>query len=202
MPVLSLKAVTEAGLTLHWLLLCFIASTLLVAAWQTMTHFSPSEYALETFDLDWRSHYDVLNVSDHASAKDIRKAYHMRILELHPDKTNNSVAASREFRKVVYSYEILSDYIDRCVYDNSLITGDSARLEVCMKAKVDIARAQADQDWKDYLAERKASRWQQEWRDITEETDEAEEEGLVPLMRETVFSVIFVIDKVRRGVMQ
>ncbi|ROW06905.1 hypothetical protein VMCG_04177 [Cytospora schulzeri] len=191
------------GIRLRWLLLGAFVTAFLVAGGYTITHGSPKEALSDLFefdfDVDWRSHYQVLNVSSYASSKEIRKAYHIRISQLHPDKTRDDAVTNREFRKVMDAYETLSDTIDRCIYDNSWIAGNRAMFVACTTAKAQIVRAKAEQDWKDFVADQKASKWRQDWKDNMEGTREAEEGSLLPLIREATYSVMVVIEDLRIG---
>ncbi|ROV91936.1 hypothetical protein VSDG_07644 [Cytospora chrysosperma] len=189
------------GVRLRWLLLGAFLSILLLAGGYMMAQGSPKEVLSDflDFDVDWRSHYQVLNVSSDASSKEIRKAYHIRISQLHPDKTHNDATTNREFQKVIDAYEILSDTIDRCIYDNSWITGNSTRLVACAKVKAQILQAKAEQNWEDFVAEQEASRWKQYWRESMEGTREGEVGSLLPLVQEAVYSIMVIIEDVQMG---
>jgi hypothetical protein len=60
--------------------------------------------------------YEVLGVSKTASTSEIRKAYHTRAKELHPDKNPGNEAA---FRTAAEAYQVLTDDSKRAIYDES-----------------------------------------------------------------------------------
>lgn len=183
---------------LKLLLLGAFVGTLLLAGGYLIAQGAPREALSDFLDfgIDWRSHYQVLHVSSYASSKEIRKAYRIRISQLHPDKTNNDATTNREFQKVMDAYEILSDNIDRCIYDNSWPAGNRAKFVACTNVKAEILQAKAKQDWEDFLAEQKASRWKQNWRESMEESREAEAGSLV---WEPAYSIMVIIEDVRMG---
>jgi len=65
--------------------------------------------------------YAILQLEDngpHITNATIRKAYHKRALEIHPDKfKGNSLIATQQFQKLKMAYEILSDKKVRAIYD-------------------------------------------------------------------------------------
>src|SRR5438552_6412569 len=65
------------------------------------------------------SHYDVLQVSPHASPEVIQAAYRVLARENHPD-VNPSVEAARRMLQVNAAYDILSDSQRRAQYDLQL----------------------------------------------------------------------------------
>lgn len=72
-----------------------------------------------------RNFYDVLGISEQASADDIRKAYRKKSLETHPDLNmtkGEGVRAQKEeeFKEVGNAYATLSDPQRRAFYDNTL----------------------------------------------------------------------------------
>ncbi|TBU30678.1 DnaJ-domain-containing protein [Dichomitus squalens] len=70
--------------------------------------------------------YDILGVSQNATADDIRKAYKLKALETHPDKLGPGAdekevaAAEAKFRDVRTAFDVLSDPAKRKAYDNGL----------------------------------------------------------------------------------
>jgi len=65
--------------------------------------------------------YKILGVTRGASTQAIKKAYRALARETHPDKQKGKdpEIASREFRRVVDAYEVLSDEASRRVYDQT-----------------------------------------------------------------------------------
>lgn len=60
--------------------------------------------------------YKVLGIKRNANAKEIKKAYRKKSLELHPDK-NPEEGAAEKFAEVARAYEVLSDDEKRRIYD-------------------------------------------------------------------------------------
>lgn len=199
----------HCAVILRWLLLGSILCTALAAAGYLLVQELPRQAVFSALDVDWRSHYEVLNVSYYASPREVRKAYHARVVQLHPDKATGggSGAAGSELQRVMDAYAVLSDSISRCIYDNSWVGGNGTRLAGCVKAKADVARVQARQDWEDFVEDRKASRWEKEWRRRAEEGrrrsgDGAEADGMVHLMQDIVYPLAVVIGRLRRGLLR
>ncbi|XP_070605093.1 dnaJ homolog subfamily B member 6-like [Erythrolamprus reginae] len=66
------------------------------------------------------NYYEVLGVSKHASADDIKKAYRQLALKVHPDKNpGNQEAAEKKFVEISKAYEVLSDTKKRDAYNQS-----------------------------------------------------------------------------------
>uniref|UniRef100_UPI00358E032D dnaJ homolog subfamily B member 9-like isoform X1 n=2 Tax=Myxine glutinosa TaxID=7769 RepID=UPI00358E032D len=63
-----------------------------------------------------RDPYAVLRVSQTATDRDIKKAFHHLAVKFHPDK-NKSPDAELRFREIVEAYEVLSDQGKRRAYD-------------------------------------------------------------------------------------
>jgi len=61
------------------------------------------------------SHYDLLEVSENATAQEIKKAFRDKAKRLHPDIAGDDAAA--EMRKLLSAYETLSDKNRRSEYD-------------------------------------------------------------------------------------
>lgn len=59
------------------------------------------------------SYYDILNVPVDASINDIKKAYHKKVLEEHPDKGGDTI----KFQEITNAYETLSEPEKRQKYD-------------------------------------------------------------------------------------
>lgn len=68
--------------------------------------------------------YDVLEVPMNASMNDIRRAYHRRAVQLHPDK-NKAPHAEAAFYDLSCAYQTLSDEKQRQLYDQELINRSS-----------------------------------------------------------------------------
>lgn len=73
-----------------------------------------------------RNLYDILGVTQNATADDLRKAYKLKALETHPDKLTPGAddqeiaAAEGRFRDVRTAFDVLSDPAKRKAYDNGL----------------------------------------------------------------------------------
>ena len=66
--------------------------------------------------------YDVLEVSQTATTEEIKRAYRRLVLRRHPD----AGGSNRAMRELLKAYRILSDPIQRQVYDQTLGYADSA----------------------------------------------------------------------------
>lgn len=71
------------------------------------------------------SYYDLLGVHPTATVSEIRKAYRLNALRLHPDRNNDNADATEAFQHLKAVYEILSDSDRREQYDTS---GPSANI--------------------------------------------------------------------------
>ncbi len=68
-----------------------------------------------------RSYYDILGVSSSADAATLRKAFHVKTMELHPDTTSlPQEEAAEKFQLVCEAYELLGDATKRGAYDKDL----------------------------------------------------------------------------------
>ncbi len=65
---------------------------------------------------DPKGYYAALGLKNTAQAVDIKKAYHLRAKELHPDH-NSSPDATVAFQSVVEAYRVLSDSDQKAFYD-------------------------------------------------------------------------------------
>ncbi|KAI9809693.1 MAG: hypothetical protein M1825_000125 [Sarcosagium campestre] len=75
--------------------------------------------------------YEVLGISETATADEVKSAYRKSALRYHPDKATPSTkaAATRKFQEVAFSYAILSDERRRKRYDLTGSTEESLDLE-------------------------------------------------------------------------
>ena len=62
------------------------------------------------------SFYEILGIEDNASTEEIKRAYHQRARELHPD-INSASEAETQFKAVNEAYETLSNPDTRAAYD-------------------------------------------------------------------------------------
>ncbi|GIL61992.1 hypothetical protein Vafri_16322 [Volvox africanus] len=69
-----------------------------------------------------RSFYDILGVTQSASARDIKSAYRKLAMKLHPD-VNKAPDAQQRFMEAKVAYETLSDSTQRAEYDRRLRMG-------------------------------------------------------------------------------
>jgi molecular chaperone DnaJ len=65
----------------------------------------------------FKDHYQVLAVPTSASTETIKKAFRGMAMKYHPDKHNNSTAATRKFTEIQEAYHILSDPRKRAAYN-------------------------------------------------------------------------------------
>jgi curved DNA-binding protein CbpA len=64
-----------------------------------------------------RDYYEVLGIAPSASAEEIRRAYHKRAFQCHPDRNQGGDEANKEMQEINEIYTILSDPITRREYD-------------------------------------------------------------------------------------
>jgi len=71
-----------------------------------------------------KTHYDVLELKQDATLKDIKKAYRKLAVQHHPDRNiGNEEESTIKFREISEAYEVLSDEGMRRDYDNQLKYG-------------------------------------------------------------------------------
>lgn len=78
--------------------------------------FTPEQAAAVKHIKAAKTHYEVLNVTQSATEKEIKKAYRMLALKNHPDK-NPAPGAEDAFKKVSKAFQVLSDPATRKRYD-------------------------------------------------------------------------------------
>jgi len=66
-----------------------------------------------------KNYYEILGVSEKASAKEIKKAYYELAKKNHPDVAKNDPNASKKFAEISEAYEVLEDENKRAEYDAS-----------------------------------------------------------------------------------
>ncbi len=64
-----------------------------------------------------KNYYEILGITANASAEEIRRAYHNRAFEYHPDRNQKNKEANEKMREINEAYTILSDPIRRREYD-------------------------------------------------------------------------------------
>jgi len=64
-----------------------------------------------------RDYYGVLGVTSHASAEEIKRAYHRSAFQCHPDRNWESEEAHKRMEEINEAYAVLSDPIKRREYD-------------------------------------------------------------------------------------
>ncbi len=64
-----------------------------------------------------RDYYEILGVSRTASPDDVKKAYHQKAHQYHPDKNPGDASAEDRFKEINEAYEILGDPQKRSEYD-------------------------------------------------------------------------------------
>lgn len=67
--------------------------------------------------------YEILEISQYASAEEIKNAYRRLVLQYHPDKNNGSKVKEDKFKEVAEAYAILSDIKKRNDYDRKITFG-------------------------------------------------------------------------------
>jgi hypothetical protein len=103
--------------------------------------------------------YERLGLAREASAREIKKAWHLIALRLHPDKVEGSVRdkeeATQRFKAAAEAYEVLSEPSLRARYDASGIVPDD-------KAKSDAHKSSPSSEEEDFGFESDAGRQQQQ----------------------------------------
>ena len=79
-----------------------------------------------------QSLYNILNISNKATALEIKKAFRLLAVKYHPDKTEDSEDLIEEFKEVQHAYSVLGDPIKKEIYDE---TGESNQYNEDVKAK-------------------------------------------------------------------
>lgn len=64
------------------------------------------------------NYYDILNIRKDATTEEVKKAYRKMVLQYHPDK-NKCAGAEEKFKLVHQANQVLSDPIQRRIYDES-----------------------------------------------------------------------------------
>ena len=57
------------------------------------------------------SHYKVLGIRSNASIAEIKQAYRLLALQLHPDLTNNNIVKTEQFKRKKTAYDALINSI-------------------------------------------------------------------------------------------
>ncbi len=69
--------------------------------------------------MDSKNYYEILNVNVNANESEIKKAYHVKAKQLHPDK-NGIMESTEKFKELQQAYGILSRAETRSLYDKEL----------------------------------------------------------------------------------
>jgi curved DNA-binding protein CbpA len=64
-----------------------------------------------------QDYYEILGIVPSASVEEIRRAYHRRAFQCHPDRNQKSKRAHEKMREINEAYAMLSDPIKRREYD-------------------------------------------------------------------------------------
>ncbi|MDR2341204.1 MAG: molecular chaperone DnaJ [Puniceicoccales bacterium] len=62
-------------------------------------------------------YYDLLGVSQNATAEEIKKAYRKKAVQYHPDKNPGDKSAEEKFKQIAHAYEVLGNPQKRATYD-------------------------------------------------------------------------------------
>lgn len=66
------------------------------------------------------NYYKVLGLENNASGGEIKKAYHRKALEYHPDKFPGDETKNAQFQEISEAYSVLSDPIKKAEHDKKL----------------------------------------------------------------------------------
>ncbi|CAM8942723.1 unnamed protein product [Rhodiola kirilowii] len=64
-------------------------------------------------------YYDALGISSSATDEEIRRAYYLKAMKVHPDKNLNDPSAAEKFQALSEAYQVLSDPVQRDAYDRN-----------------------------------------------------------------------------------
>ncbi|EZG55908.1 DnaJ domain protein [Gregarina niphandrodes] len=88
----------------RWQLLCI--ASLSVLFWFICTHFLSAMPSVASFN-PW----EILNITETASARDVKKAFRTMSLKFHPDKNPNDASAAAKFVLISKAYHTLTDEV-------------------------------------------------------------------------------------------
>lgn len=71
--------------------------------------------------INYRSHYDSLGITPHATQADVKTAYYKLSKMYHPDRNKGSDEANRKFRDITAAYEVLGNLKLRKLYDKGIL---------------------------------------------------------------------------------
>lgn len=112
------------------------------------------------------NYYEILGISRNATNRQIKRAFHKRAKETHPDTNSNNRHAARDFMKVMEAYRCLSDPVQRKRYDKTL-----------PKEKAESARKKAEKTKREAETKKKAEAEYREYAEkMAAEAKRAEEE--------------------------
>ena len=76
---------------------------------------------------DSRNYYKILEISRNATTEEIKEAYRRLVREYHPDLHPGNPSAEERFKEICEAYEVLSDSVQRTLYDQGVDTNRSDR---------------------------------------------------------------------------